>query len=45
MKIESEGRLTEFIATALPSYTALEIPMAKRNGDVSMAVIIFPPTW
>ena len=31
------------IAKALPSYTASELPMSKRNGDVSMAAAVYFP--
>ena len=43
VKLESERSIREFIAKTLPSYTATELPMSKRNGDVSMAATVFFP--
>ena len=41
VKIESEHSMRSFIATTLPTYTALEVPMAKKNGEVVMAPMVF----
>ena len=41
VKIESEYSMRSFIATTLPTYTALEVPMAKKNGEVVMAPMVF----
>ena len=35
--------MRSLIAKALPSYTAVELPMSKRNGDVSMAAAVYFP--
>jgi len=43
VKLESEHVMREFIAKTLPSYTAMELPMTKKNGDVVMAAAVFFP--
>ena len=43
VKLESEHTMRQFIAMKLPSYSAMELPMTKRNGNVSMAATVFFP--
>ena len=43
VKLESEHTMRGFIAEKLPSYTAMEMPMSKKSGTVSMAATIFFP--
>ena len=43
VKLESERTMRQFIAEKLPSYTATELPMSRKSGEMSMAAAVFFP--
>ena len=43
IQLESERKMRTFVATQIPAYTAKELPMMKRSGEVEMAATVFFP--
>ncbi|XP_065188622.1 uncharacterized protein LOC135819357 [Sycon ciliatum] len=41
--LESEQHVREFVARTLPKYTALDLPFAQKDGEMSMAAAVFFP--
>ena len=42
-QVESESAMRQLIARQIPSYTAMELPMSKRSGDLLIAPTVFFP--
>ena len=42
IQLESERKMRTFVATQSPAYTAKELPMMKRSGELEMATVFFP---
>ena len=43
IELESERTARPFIARSIPTYVAKTLPMAKRNGDISMTSYVYFP--
>lgn len=43
LRLESEQSMRQFVATKLPAYTAKELPLSKRGGELSMTPCVFFP--
>ena len=43
VQLESERTARSFIASTIPAYTATEVPLTKRNGDIVLAAAVYFP--
>ena len=43
VQLESERTARSFIASTIPAYTAKEVPLTKRNGDIVLAAAVYFP--
>ena len=44
VNLESERSARSFITVNIPSYTAMEVPMTKKNGDMVMTNMVYFPS-
>ena len=43
VEVESERAMRSFVAIEVPKYTARNLPMMKKNGDIEMAATVYFP--